>query len=167
MNKPDLTDILVDWSTEFLRLSMHEFTHSARTSGLSFPQLNVLMHLYYQGPSEVMNFADVMQVSHPGASQMVERMVQQGLVRRMETPEDRRVRLVYLTDEGRRVLETIIASRRSWMDEITKTLSDDEKNSATVVLTFLKEHFKHIEEAYLNKNENENNSGKKSASKKK
>jgi len=151
MNKPDLTEILVDWSNEFLRLVMHEFTHSARASGLSFPQLNVLMHLYYSGPSEVMNFADVMQVSHPGASQMVERMVQQGLVRRMETPEDRRVRLVYLTDEGRHVLETIIASRRTWMEEIVKNLSEDEKNIASGALSILYERFKTIEDERVKK----------------
>jgi len=138
MSKIELTDILVDWSTEFLRLFMHEFTRSARASGLSFPQMNVLMHLYYQGPSEVMNFADVMQVSHPGASQMIERMVQQGLVKRMETPEDRRVRLVHLTDEGRKVLESNIAARRSWLEQLTGNLNEVETEEATKVLTQLK-----------------------------
>ena len=49
-----------------------------------------------------MGFADLMQVSPAGASQMVERLVQQGLVRRVESPGDRRVRQVHLPKKDAR-----------------------------------------------------------------
>ena len=73
-----------------------------------------------------MGFADLMQVSPAGASQMVERLVQQGLVRRVESPGDRRVRQVYLTEEGRRMVETSSAARQKWVEELTASLTDEQ-----------------------------------------
>ncbi len=101
MNDPELTQLLLDWSTIFVRLSMHDFNRFARGGGLSLAQMSVLMHLHYNGPREVMGFADLMQVSPAGASQMIERLVQSGLVQRIESRDDRRVRQVHLTEQGR------------------------------------------------------------------
>jgi hypothetical protein len=46
METPDLTKILLDWSSTFVRLSLHDFNRFARNAGLSLAQMNVLMHLY-------------------------------------------------------------------------------------------------------------------------
>ena len=81
--------------------------------------MSVLVHLYYRGPREVMGFADLMQVSPAGASQMVERLVQQGLVHRVESRGDRRVRQVHLTEAGRQMVETSIAARQKWVEELS------------------------------------------------
>jgi DNA-binding MarR family transcriptional regulator len=124
MANSEFTQSILDWSALFVRLSMHDFSRYARGSGLSFPQISALVHLYYRGPREVMGFADLMQVSPAGASQMVERLVQQGLVRRVESPGDRRVRQVHLTEEGRQMVETGIAARQKWVEELTASLTD-------------------------------------------
>ena len=121
----DLAQLLLDWSTEFVRLSMHEINRCARRNGLSFTQMNVLMHLYYQGPREVMEFTEYAQVSPAGASQMVDRLVQQGLVVRAEIPDDRRVRRVHLTERGRGVVEESFAARRQWIDSFVASLPAD------------------------------------------
>ena len=106
---------------------MQDINRCARSNGLSFPLMNVLMHLYYQGPREVMEFAEFMQVSPAGASQMVERLVQQGLVVRVESPEDRRVRRVHLTGGGRRVVEESLSVRQQWVDSLVESLSADQR----------------------------------------
>ena len=91
MDNEDLTRELLDWMATFMRLSMHDFSHYARSTGLSLAQMNVLLHLYYKGPSEIMRFCDIMQLSAAGVSQTVERMVQQGVIYRVEDTSDRRV----------------------------------------------------------------------------
>jgi DNA-binding MarR family transcriptional regulator len=129
MGVSELAQLLLDWSSEFVRLSMHDINRCARSHGLSFTQMNVLMHLYYQGPREVMEFTEYVQVSPAGASQMVERLVQQGLVVRVEDPEDRRVRRVHLTEPGRAVGEESLALRRQWADSLVASLSAEQQAS--------------------------------------
>ena len=129
MNEEQLTQVMLDWATVFFRLTMHDFNAYVRTTGLSFIQMNALIHVFYRGPREVLDFAEFMQVSPAGASQMVERMVQQGWVRREETPDDRRVRLVHLTEQGQDLVEAGIAARQSWIAELAGTLTEEERVS--------------------------------------
>jgi len=127
MSALDLAQLLLDLSTEFIRLSMHDINRCARSNGLSFTQMNVLMHLYYQGPREVMEFTEYARVSPAGASQMVERLVQKDLVARVEAPGDRRVRQVHLTERGRRLVEESLALRKQWVDSLVASLSADQQ----------------------------------------
>jgi DNA-binding MarR family transcriptional regulator len=127
MADSEIAQNILDWSAVFVRLAMHDFNRYARSSGLSLAQISVLLHLYYRGPREVMGFTDLMQVSPAGASQMVERLVQQGLVRRVESAGDRRVRQVHLTEEGRRMVEASISARQEWVEELAASLTDEQK----------------------------------------
>jgi DNA-binding MarR family transcriptional regulator len=145
MNNTELTKIVLDWSSLVVRLSMHDLNRYARATGLSLAQINVLLHLYYKGPREVMEFADFMQVSPAGASQMVERLVQQGLVRRVETTEDRRVRLVHLTDEGQQLVMESIAARRQWVGTLVALLTPEESETVGQGLSILGERAAQLE----------------------
>jgi MarR family 2-MHQ and catechol resistance regulon transcriptional repressor len=139
MDDYEATQAILDWSAIFLRLSMHDFNRHARGSGLSLAQMTVLMHLYYRGPREVMAFGDLMQVSPAGASQMVERLAQQGLVQRSETPDDRRVRLVHLTEAGRRVVDESIRARQGWVERLLASLTDEQRATIGQALRMLTE----------------------------
>jgi DNA-binding MarR family transcriptional regulator len=144
MSTSELARLVLDWSTVFVRLSMHDINRCARSHGLSFTQMNVLMHLYYQGPREVMEFAEYMQVSPAGASQMVERLVQQDLVVRVEVPGDRRVRHVHLTERGRRVVEESLALRERWVESLVGSLTADQQAVLAQVMELLNEESEHM-----------------------
>ena len=126
MEPAQLTAILLEWSTTFIRLSLHDFNHYTRSAGLSLLQMTILLHLHYQGPSEVTHICEMMQVSPAGASQMIDRMAQQGMVRREESPGDRRVRLVNLTEKGRKVVLESITARQAWIEELIAGVSPAE-----------------------------------------
>ncbi len=145
MDNPDLTKIILDWMAIFVRLSMHDFNRFTRAAGLTMPQMNVLLHLYYKGPAEVMAFAEPMNLSPAGASQRVDRMVQQGLVRREESPADRRVRLVQLTDPGRRVVDESILARGQWMAKLMDAMNAEEKSQVAQALQILTEKAARLE----------------------
>jgi DNA-binding MarR family transcriptional regulator len=70
---------------------------------------------------------------------MVERLVQQGLVRRTESPGDRRVRQVHLTEEGRQMVETSIAARQKWVEELTASLTAEQMARIGAALRILTE----------------------------
>jgi DNA-binding MarR family transcriptional regulator len=133
----EFTKAVTDWAAIFLQLSMADFNRHARTAGFSLIQMNVLMHLYYRGPSEVMSFTEMMQVSPAGASQMIDRLVHQGLVGRSESLTDRRVRIVSLTTTGRQAVEDSIAARQQWLQDLGARLNEAEKVEITHALNIL------------------------------
>jgi DNA-binding MarR family transcriptional regulator len=137
MSASELTQLVLDWSMEFTRSSMQDINRCARNNGLSFPLMNVLMHLYFQGPREVMKFAEYMQVSPAGASQMVERLVQEDLVVRRGFPKDRRVRRVCLTDRGRALVEESLAAQKQWVHALVESLSADQQAAIASALRLL------------------------------
>jgi DNA-binding MarR family transcriptional regulator len=145
MDDQDLTSILLDWSTTFVRLSLHDFNRFTRTVGLSLAQMIVLMHLYYRGASEVNTFCGMMQITPAGASQMVERMVQQGIVERKEVPGDRRVRLVALTEKGRQIVVDSIDARRAWVNRLVNNMPVEERERISAALVTLKEYASQLE----------------------
>jgi DNA-binding MarR family transcriptional regulator len=137
MNELETTQAVLDWTAISMRLSMNGFFRFARGSGLSWAQLAVLMHLYYRGPREVMACAELLQLSPAGASQMIERLVQQGLVERSETPDDRRVRLVLLTAAGRQMVDESIEAQQEWLEPLLATLNDEQRTAVSQALRLL------------------------------
>ena len=59
-----------------------------------------------------------MMVSNGNITGLVERLVEQGLVRRKPSPTDRRVQVVSLTAEGRRSFRTMARANGDWIGEI-------------------------------------------------
>lgn len=122
---------MMNWATLFARRSLgdfHQFTHEA---GLTMAQMNVLLRLYYHGPSEVSGLIGTMLGSKAAASQMVERLVQQGLVERGSVPGDRRAKRVQLTGKGRQVIESSIAAREQWLKRLDEELTIEQKAEIT------------------------------------
>jgi DNA-binding MarR family transcriptional regulator len=139
MDEQELTKIVLDWSTAFLRISMHDISRYSRETGLSLIEMSVLLHLYYNSPLEVMNFTGLMQLSPAGASQLVERLVQQGLALREESPDDRRVRLVHLTEAGKKIIADTIASRQKWAENLMDSFDTEQKEAVARALLLLTE----------------------------
>jgi DNA-binding MarR family transcriptional regulator len=136
-NLNQLDNAIMDWSAVFVRLWMHDINRYTRATGLSFGQMNLMLHIHYRGPCEVSGVSDLMQMTPPGASQMVERLVLQGLVTRTEIPGDRRVRLVHLTDQGKMVVQECIHAHENWVHDLGASLTPEQQSAATELLKML------------------------------
>jgi DNA-binding MarR family transcriptional regulator len=130
----DATRVLLEWMALFMRRSIHDTLQFNKVAGLSLTQLNILMWLHYHKPCEVTSLAETMQVSTAAASQMVERMVQENLVQRVENASDRRTRHVHLTDHGRQVVEEAITARQVWIGDLVEKLSPEQQTSIVALL---------------------------------
>lgn len=131
------TGVLRDWAEVFMRRSMHEFAQFMRSHGLSMPQVTTMLHLYYRGHCGVSDIADHLDVTRAAASQMVDRLVQLGWLERSEHPQDRRIKRVDLTPEGRSLVQESIKIRQEWMHDLTAILSPGEQETITTALTCL------------------------------
>lgn len=135
----EFLDLLYRWWSLSTHRSINDFVQFVKISGLSMPQITVLMHLYYRGPAEVSHIKNYIAGSNAAASQIVERLLQQGLVERSNVQGDRRVRLVSLTEHGRQLIQDGIAARQYWMDILANELSPEEQAAASHVLQMLVE----------------------------
>ena len=125
---------LQKWVEVSQRRSMRGFLRFARESGLSMSQLGALFHIHRLGSSGVTDLGDHLGVTSAAASQMLERLVQQGLILRSEDPYDRRVKQIILTDKGRLMLKESDQARQGWVDNLAESLSADEKKQIIAAL---------------------------------
>ena len=110
---PNLNQALRAWMDVAMHRSMRGWAHHAKSMGLSMPQFSILMQLQHHGHCGVSDISERFEISPAAASQHVENLVQAGLLERLETPEDRRVREIQLTDKGRSLIESGIAQRHA------------------------------------------------------
>jgi DNA-binding MarR family transcriptional regulator len=76
------------------------------TAGVSLNRLELLLHLHWKdGRRRMSDLADALLVSRGGATRVVAKAEQEGLVRREIPPDDRRATYAVLTDAGREVAE--------------------------------------------------------------
>jgi DNA-binding MarR family transcriptional regulator len=132
------------WIGIFMRRSMRDIMGYARESGLSMSQLGALFQIDRRGGSGVTDLGDDLGVTSSAASQMLERLVQQGLILRSEDPSDRRVKQITLTDRGVQVLQESIRARQGWLSDLGETLSDSEKEEIIAALNILIDKASHL-----------------------
>jgi DNA-binding MarR family transcriptional regulator len=119
-------------------------------SGLSFPQMKALITLAGHTDAEaatVKHVAEELGISLPSTSRAIEDLVRRGLATRLEDPDDRRVRRISLTDEGRGVADELIAARLVGLERFIASLSSVERSKLEGALDVLLER-DDIGEAY-------------------
>lgn len=122
-----LTQILGEWTEVFMHRSFREFKSFMDEEGLSPTQVNTLMRLHHRGPSGVSDIGGFTGVTNPAASQMIDRLVQMGLIQRVESPSDRRFKQITLTEKGENLVRRGIAIRQRWYEDLTCELSVEEQ----------------------------------------
>ena len=128
---------LQQWTEVSMRRSMRNFLRYSRETGLSMSQFGVLFHLSRKRSSGVTDLGDHLGVTSAAVSQMLERLVQQGLILRTEDPNDRRVKKIVLTEKGSQVLQEGLHARQDWLVDLADTLSNIEKEKITAALNTL------------------------------
>lgn len=90
-------------------------------------QAHVLNTLNKQGPISVTEVAQILQVSAPTASQLLNTLSERGWVTTETAPGDRRRHNVHITDIGKAVLELRQQNRLNRMRAVLSELTGDER----------------------------------------
>ena len=143
--RPDpFVSTVQEWIEVSMRNSMRHFIHHARECGLSMSHFGAMFHIHRKGSCGVTELGDHLGVTSAAASQMLERLVQQEFILRAEDPKDRRLKQIVLTDKGHLVLEEGIRARQGWIDDLSRALSDSEKETVMAGLNILIDRVKHL-----------------------
>lgn len=128
-----------------MRRSTRDINRFMKAHGFSMPQFHTMMRLYYRHTCGVSEIADDVGFTNAASSQMIDRLVRQGLLARTENPDDRRERQVALTEKGKVLIEEMISARRRWMENLTTELSPSEQESIVAALVLLTQAAKRLE----------------------
>jgi DNA-binding MarR family transcriptional regulator len=130
-NRDQLTQALREWTEAFMSTSMGTFLQFAKEQGLSVAQIGALFHINTRGFCGVTDIGDDLGVTSAAASQMLERLVQNGLVERREDPDDRRAKRIVLTERGS------MEARQRWFADLAERMSPNERDLAITALRTL------------------------------
>ncbi|WP_322512683.1 MarR family winged helix-turn-helix transcriptional regulator [Chloroflexus sp.] len=89
---------------ELMGQSMETLLQFLQRTGLSMPRLIALMHIYRRRAATISALSEQLNLALATTSQIVDQLVQDGLVERSEAPYDRRQKVVALTPAGERLV---------------------------------------------------------------
>ena len=104
-------------------------------TGIDDTDFRILEALFNKGPLPVNTIGPMVFLTPGSISTAVDRLVERGLVSRVESPEDRRVRVVSLTPKGKRLIAPIF---RKHAAEIKKVFADASPKELRTLETILK-----------------------------
>jgi DNA-binding MarR family transcriptional regulator len=140
---------LIQTIRQFMDFAMHhtmrERVHFARATGLSLPQFGILMQLHYRHNCGISDLGERFDITNAAASQLVDKLVQSRLIQREEDPNDRRARLLNLTEKGKELIQQGIEERYRWVDQLAGKLTAEERHKVNEALMILTEAARELE----------------------
>jgi len=137
-----LAESLHQWMRVIMRHSMHNFMRFAKENNFSMAQINALFRISHKGACGVSDLGDELGITSAAASQLLEKLVQQGLVQRSEDPQDRRNKRIVLTEQGNRILQDSIQARQGWLNQLAALFTPAEQEQLHQALQLLIEKSK-------------------------
>jgi len=113
---------------------------------LSFTHLNSLFLIHRAGCTNIQCLADHLGVTKAAVSQMVDRLVESGLISREEDPIDRRSKLICLSQTGESLVQKAFLTRRKWVPDLAASLTDTQQDQACQIFEIVNEKLKQIQE---------------------
>jgi DNA-binding MarR family transcriptional regulator len=136
---------LKKWVMFVMRRSMHSMITFTKEKELSMSQMGAMFQIL-RGSNSVSSIGEHLGVTSAAASQLLERLVQQGIIQRVEDQHDRRVRQIILTDDGRQLIRDGLAARQGWLENLSNALTEAEKEQITLALDILIDRANQIEQ---------------------
>ncbi len=97
-----------------------------RFGGVTLHQFGALRHLVRRGPLTMHELAALMNISPSSATQLVDRLVQHGLVDRVADPADRRVHRVAVSSVATEVVRDFEREKSRRLAKLFASLTEDE-----------------------------------------
>lgn len=141
---PEATRVALQLGTLFRRMLSYGAATStlldAGALGLSFLEFKAIMNLGVFEERDNFCVADISEstgASMPAVSRAIDSLVRKGLVSRVEDPDDRRRRLIALTDEGHQVTNAALMGRAVGAVRLASSFTDQELKDLDSLLSRL------------------------------
>ena len=112
---------------------------AAEPFGITPGQARALGQLARHGDLRLSALSEWLRIAPRSGTEVVDALEERGLVRRAPDPDDRRATLVTLTPDGERIAAGVRAAQRAEAEAFFGTLSADDRETLTRILTELRE----------------------------
>ena len=109
-------------------------------TGLGLSDFGVLEALLHKGPLPVNTIGPIVDLTPGSISTAVDRLVAKGLVSRVESAEDRRVRIVALTSRGKAIIDSAFRKHSLQMKRVFSELSPEKLRGLETALKKVGKH---------------------------
>lgn len=140
-----ITEILNNFHT-IKRAHSSGSRFSSQRFGMTITQASVMMMLLHEGRKTMTEVAQALGVSRGAATQLLESLTGQGLIRRYQDESDRRVVYVELSKKGHDRIHDMKKNGTAHISELFKVLSDEELAYVEKLTTKLANQAKEINE---------------------
>ena len=103
-------------------------------TGLGLSDFGVLEVLLHKGPLPVNTIGPIVDLTPGSISIAVDRLFTKGLVTRVESTEDRRVRIIALTPKGKELIVSAFRKHSAQMKKVFSDLTPEELDALEVAL---------------------------------
>src|SRR5580692_8135095 len=103
-------------------------------TGLGLSDFGVLEILLHKGPLPVNTIGPIIDLTPGSISTAVDRLFAKGLVSRVESAEDRRVRIVALTPRGKALIDSAFRKHAGQMKKVFSALTPEELRTVEAAL---------------------------------
>lgn len=108
---------------------------------ITFPQYRALLYLFKEGEKPMSSIAQILGVSKPSTTGMVDRLIVQKLAARRHDDKDRRIVWIKITPQGKKIIGDILKQRHKAMVKVFSLVSGEARRKH---LEFLEEIVKTI-----------------------
>lgn len=134
MNTEQFSKRMIELLPQCIReFSRHECNYLSRGE-ITLPQLWTLEYLSRHGGALMSELADFLEISRPAATGLADRLIAQGLVRRENVKEDRRVVRINITAKGKKTASNIWEQKRRTLVEVFSQISPRDREQYLLIL---------------------------------
>jgi MarR family 2-MHQ and catechol resistance regulon transcriptional repressor len=126
--------LLIVMSRALNAVTEHVSKEDMEQHGITPTEFAILEALYHKGPLLLGEVQRKILVTSGGITYLVDRLVEKGLVKREQCPEDRRARYAVLTPTGQALIKKIFPAHAARIEEAMSGLTQAEQREATALL---------------------------------
>ena len=115
------------------RLLSFQFSHEHKSLGLSPSQIELLYIVKHKQSPSLKKLAFIMQLTPGAVTQLVEGLVQDGILQREHDLNDRRVQLISLTKSGETKMTEVQRINEQRAHQISEILTDEELKAMSTI----------------------------------
>ncbi len=123
---------LILWKA-YETIQEHALRH-IESLGLGRSDFAVLELLLHKGPTPVNRIGEKVRLTSGSITAAVDRLERKHLVERRSDPEDRRARVVHLTEKGAKLIDCAFADHERALEQATSGLDEEERMEAIRLL---------------------------------
>mgnify|MGYP002524090206 FL=1 len=110
------------------------YESNLKDNDLTLKEFSVLLRIRFQGVATQHDLVELFKVSGAYIAKLLRKFEDHGYIARKEDPENRRKKLVKMTDEGIKKTDELIEIIQNWEDKVTASISEDEIKTLKEIL---------------------------------